>query len=578
MLMIFQLGLQIYKLFLNSSFLYKNGHLKKHYRMKTKSYFLWIIILGFVFTPAFSQKDIRSADQILASDLQSHVSFLASPLLKGRMNGGAGLEIAAQYLATEAKLIGLKPANGTSYLQPYSVITKTIDRSKTKISIIESGSDTIHNVDPIYQLNPQGPSDFSLEGEVVFAGYGIKSDKYKYNDLENLNAQGKILLVMDRAPLSPEGKVIFSEAGWNSPMSLQLKLGALFSARPKAVLFVPDPKSGYRSFGESSPGMASYLNENVILKGTKENENAFMALLPKVIFIDRSLADQLLKGTGKDLEQLQDEIDKTMKPHSFLIEGKKLNVNEVSRSEEKVLHNVTAYIEGSDPVLKNEVVVYSAHYDHVGESGNKVNTGADDDASGCAALLSMAKAFMSMDKKPLRTILFLWVSGEEIGLYGSQSYVNNPLFPLDKTVVDLNMDMIGREKEPADSTNETPMTGPNSVFVISDTQSSELKEIADAIDKRSPLDFDYSLSGRNHPLQLFSRSDHYNFVKKDIPVLFFSTGIHTDYHTPGDVVEKLDFNKMELITRTMYEIGMTVANRKTRLKVDNPFSSWGKTK
>lgn len=546
--------------------------------MKTKSTLLFFVFLGILSTPVFSQKDLRSVKLINSSDLRNHVSFLASPLLKGRMNGEEGLEIAAQYLSTQAGLLGLKPANGNSYLQPYTVLTKTIDQTKTKISISEAGHDTIYNTNSIYQLNPQGPSDFVLDGEVVFAGYGIKSDKYKYNDLQQINAEGKIILVMDRAPLSPEGKPVFSEPEWNSPMSLQLKLGALFSAKPKAVLFVPDPKSKFRSFGESSPGLAAYLNTKVTLKGTKENENAFMALLPKVIFIDRSLADELLKGTGKDLAQLQDVIDKTMKPQSFLIEGKKLNITEVSVTEEKTLHNVAAYIEGSDPALKNEVVIFSAHFDHVGASGDKVNTGADDNASGCAALLSMAKAFQSLDKKPLRSILFLWVSGEEIGLYGSQSYVDHPLFPLEKTVVDLNMDMIGRVKEPADSTSETPMTGPNSVFVISDTQSSELKTIADAVDKKSPLDFDYSLSGRNHPLQLFSRSDHYNFVKKDIPVLFFSSGLHTDYHTPGDVIEKLDFNKMELITRNMYEIGLTVANSKTRLKVDNPFSSWGKTK
>jgi Zn-dependent M28 family amino/carboxypeptidase len=174
----------------------------------------------------------------------------------------------------------------------------------------------------------------------------------------------------------------------------------------------------------------------------------------------------------------------------------------------------------------------------------------------------------------LRSILFLWVSGEEIGLYGSKSYVENPLFPLNKTVADLNMDMIGRVKEAADSTSETPMTGKNEVFVITDNQSKELVSIADQIDKKSVLDFDYSLSGRDHPLQLFARSDHYNFVEKDIPVLFFSTGLHSDYHTTRDVIGKLDFQKMELVTRTMYEIGLTVANKKTRITVDNPFSKW----
>ena len=246
--------------------------------------------------------------------------------------------------------------------------------------------------------------------------------------------------------------------------------------------------------------------------------------------------------------------------------------------EEKILNNIAGYIEGDDPVMKNEVVVFSCHYDHIGASGTKVNPGADDDASGCAGLLSAANAFHSLDRKPLRSILFLWVSGEEIGLFGSQSYVNNPLFPLDKTIADLNMDMIGRVKGVADTSAENPMTGPNGVFVITDNQSRELIEIADEIDKKSPLDFDYSLSGRNHPLQLFARSDHYNFVRKDIPILFFSTGLHTDYHTPGDVVEKIDFKKLELVTRTVYEIGFTVANKKTRLIVDNPYSSWGKSK
>jgi Zn-dependent M28 family amino/carboxypeptidase len=179
-----------------------------------------------------------------------------------------------------------------------------------------------------------------------------------------------------------------------------------------------------------------------------------------------------------------------------------------------------------------------------------------------------------MEKKPLRSVLFLWVSGEEIGLYGSKTYIDRPLFPIEKTVVDLNMDMIGRVKGIADSTEDNPMTGPNTIFVISDNQSKELLAIADSIDSKTPLDFDYSLSGKDHPLQLFARSDHYNFVKKDIPVLFFSSGLHTDYHTTRDRIEKLDFRKMELVTRTMFDIGLTIANRKTRLVVDYPFSSW----
>jgi Zn-dependent M28 family amino/carboxypeptidase len=148
------------------------------------------------------------------------------------------------------------------------------------------------------------------------------------------------------------------------------------------------------------------------------------------------------------------------------------------------------------------------------------------------------------------------------------------LIPLDKTVADLNMDMIGRVKGVADTSDQNPMTGPNAVFVITDNQSKELISIADAVAKKTNLTLDYSLSGRNHPLMLFARSDHYNFVRKDIPILFFTTGLHTDYHTPGDVIDKINFKKMELITRTMYEIGYQVANNKKRIVVDNPFSKW----
>jgi Zn-dependent M28 family amino/carboxypeptidase len=527
----------------------------------------------------YSQRNNNSENLITSSSLESYVSFLASPLLKGRKDGEEGLDIAAQYIASQSKLIGLIPANGTSYFQPYPVIKKSMDPDKTSIQIISESKDTVTLKDPFFQLVPTGPSDLIIDGEVVFAGYGIKADKYNYNDFGNLQTEGKILLAMGRAPMSEDGKKCqFAEPNWTTSRNFQMKLTALMYSKAKAILFVSDPKSGFQSFSESSPGYSGYLNSSITLKSDKEVVNTFMQAMPKVIFINRSVADAILKGSGHSLEELQKNIDATLTPNSFLIPNKQLKITEVTLKEEKILNNVAGYIEGSDPVLKNEVVVFSGHYDHIGVSGNKVNPGADDDASGCAALLSMAEAFQSLDQKPLRSILFLWVSGEEIGLFGSQSYLNNPLFPLDKTVADLNMDMIGRVKGVADTTDEHPMTGPNTVFVITDNQSKELIQIANEIDKKSPLDFDYSLSGRNHPLQLFTRSDHYNFVKKDIPILFFCTGLHTDYHTPGDVIEKIDFEKMELVTRTMYEIGLVIANKKTKLVVDNPYSSWGKNK
>lgn len=541
---------------------------------KYKSFIFVIVSMALFQLPSPAQKSNAGVSQIKSGDLEAFVSFLASPTMKGRSNGEPELDIALNFIASQAKLIGLKPANGNSYYQPYYVMEKMIDQEKSYITIASEGKDSITIKEPMRQLFPVGAGDFRIEGDVAFAGYGIKADKYNYNDLADLKPEGKIILIMTRSPLSEDGSsFLFEEPVWSSFMSIQAKLTGLLFSRAKAILIVPDPKSGFSSIDEQYPGIANELRSSKYLKGTKPMVMD-MPAMPRIIFVNRSVADELLKGTGHTLDELQKDIDSKIKPHSFEIGGKKLKITETSVTKEVTLRNVAAYIEGSDPVLKKEVVVFSGHADHIGGVGDGINPGADDDASGCAAILEIAQAFGSLEKKPLRSLLFLWVTGEEIGLFGSQSYVNNPLFPLENTVADLNMDMIGRVKGVADTTSETPMTGPAGVFVIADNQSKDLIKIADDTDRKYPVDIDYSLSGRNHPLQLFSRSDHFNFVKKDIPVLFFSTGLHSDYHKPGDVVEKIDFNKMETITRMIYEIGFTVANRKTRITVDNPYSKW----
>lgn len=532
------------------------------------------ILTAFVPYSSYSQRSESSTNRINAADLETYVTFLSSPSMKGRSNGESELDIAVNYISSQAKLLGLKPANGSSYLQPYTIMKKSIDTGKSAIKIFTSDKDSVQVKEPMIQLLPEGAGDFEIEGEVAFAGYGIKSDKYKYNDLENITPEGKILLLMNRSPLSADGtRYLFEEPIWSSFMSIQAKLTGLLFTKAKAILIVSDPKSGFSSVEEQYPGIASQLGSSKYLKGSKPLVFDLPAM-PRIIFVHRTVADELLKGTGHTLEDLQKNIDANLKSQSFIIAGKRLKITEVSKTEEVILHNVAALIEGSDPELRKEIVVFSGHADHVGITGGQIHPGADDNASGCAAMLEIAQAFQSLPKKPLRSILFLWVTGEEIGLFGSQSYVNNPLFPLEKTVADLNIDMIGRVKGVADTTDETPMTGKNGVFVITGNQSKELIAIAEEIDRKSEIDMDYSLSGKKHPLQLFSRSDHFNFVKKDVPVLFFTTGLHSDYHKPEDTAGKLDFSKMELITKAVYEIGLTVANKKTRLVVDNPYSKW----
>jgi hypothetical protein len=549
-------------------------------RMMKKILQIVILSLLIITVPklAYSQKFTKSSYSITGSELHAHMKFLASPLLKGRANSEPELNIAAAYIASQAELSGLKPVGPGGFFQYYSVTRKSIDYSKTSLTITgENGEVSTFN-DKLFQLIPMGASDFQLEGEVVFAGYGIRADKYKYNDFDTLKLQGKILLVMNRAPLKEDGKTCaFDDQNWLGMNGLQMKIQGWMMSRPKAVIVVTDPKSGFDSFDQASPGLASYLASSLSLKGQK-SMNYDIPGLPKIIFVNRKIADKLLEGTGQTLEGLQNAIDSDLKSRSFRIKNKYLKINEVSLTEELQLPNIAAMVEGSDPALKNEYIIFSAHMDHVGGEGGNINPGADDNASGCAALLEIAEAFSMMPKKPSRSVLFLWVSGEEVGLFGSQAYIDNPLVPLDKTVADLNMDMIGRIKGVADTSDQNPMSAEKSVFVISDNQSRQLEEIASTTAARTGLTLDYSLSGRSHPLQLFSRSDHFNFVKKDIPVLFFTSGLHTDYHTPGDVLEKIEFGKMELVSRTMFEIGLQLASNKERLVVDSPYSERNKPK
>lgn len=228
--------------------------------------------------------------------------------------------------------------------------------------------------------------------------------------------------------------------------------------------------------------------------------------------------------------------------------------------------NVLAYIEGSEK--PDEIVVISAHLDHIGISTNgEINNGADDDGSGTVALLEIAEAFNEAKKAgngPKRSVLFLHVTGEEIGLYGSSYYTNvDPIFPLENTVVDLNIDMVGR----VDAKHEG---GENYLYLIgSNRLSTELHDLSEEINKKYfNLEFDYTYNAINDPNRFYYRSDHYNFAKNNIPVIFYFNGTHADYHRPSDTPDKINYEFLETRTRLIFTTAWEIANRDQRIKVD----------
>jgi hypothetical protein len=260
-----------------------------------------------------------------------------------------------------------------------------------------------------------------------------------------------------------------------------------------------------------------------------------------------------------------------------LSNGKTLNASIRLTDRETTTQNVVAVLEGSDPALKNEYVAFGAHYDHVGmrasgdPKADTIYNGADDDGSGTAAILSIAEAFARTRPLPKRSLLFVWHTGEEKGLWGSDYFTRFPTVPLKSIVTQLNIDMIGRSKPAGDTDRRNAdLSGPAEIYAIgSKMMSSELGALSERVNKAAGLvTFNYKYDDPDDPNRFFFRSDHFNYARRGIPIIFYFDGVHVDYHQPGDEVSKIDFAKMERVTRTVYLTGRAVANLPKRPVVD----------
>lgn len=287
---------------------------------------------------------------------------------------------------------------------------------------------------------------------------------------------------------------------------------------------------------------------------------------PGVFFTAPAVAEKLFNSTIEKLTKAADEDPKK----GALKKMKPATITYKTSMEVKVLksENVLGYLEGSDK--KDEVLVITSHYDHIGMKpsgeGDLINNGADDDGSGTVSVLQLAKAFAQAKKEgkgPRRSILFMTVTGEEKGLLGSEYYSEHPIFPLDKTVVDLNIDMVGR-RDPQHK-DSAPY-----VYVIgSDKLSTELHTLSESVNKTyTNLVFDYTYNDQNHPDRLYYRSDHWNFAKKNIPIIFYFDGIHEDYHQPSDEVDKIEFDHLAKRAQCVFFTAWEIANREARIMPD----------
>ncbi|MDF1576005.1 MAG: M20/M25/M40 family metallo-hydrolase [Bacteroidales bacterium] len=547
--------------------------------MKQFRYVIAFLFVIFSVQPLRAQK--TGLESININDLKRHMQFLASDELEGRETGSPGLQVAARYLAVQAESLGLLPLDkDKDYMQPYLIRERAYDRENSSITISAADSVSVSCTEPFYFLPAPGADHTVIEGELVFAGYGINSEEHGYNDFANIDIQDKVVLIMNRAPMNEEGtESQFDHGKWTGMQNFQYKMPYIFSRQPRAVLIVMDPKSGMESIEDVNPAVARYLSKSrVLYTEDVEQEGTSSVNRPGMVMIHRRVADQLLAKAGKNLGDLQMEIDQNFSPQSFYLEGTRVKIELNMETRDREVFNVFGLIEGSNLVQKDEVVIYMAHYDHVGTDGQgAVFNGADDNASGTVALLEIAEAFLKETKRPGRRIGILWVSAEEIGLYGSQYFAEHPLVPGEKIAAVINLDMVGRTKMKEDELSTRSgltIQGGDSVKVIGGLQSKVLMKINRQTLAEAGLVGNYQYNNLTDPNRYFFRSDHISFARKDIPVLFYSTGTQRDYHLISDVEEVIDYEKFLKMTKFCYRTGFNVAQYKGPIKVDNPMTSW----
>lgn len=491
---------------------------------------------------------------ITGEGLKKHLSIIASDEMEGRETGTEGQRKAAAYIEAQFKLLGLiAPAELKGYQQYFPLYRDSMTAATVKINgrELEYGKDYYVPV-----LNNR--SKKASAGKLVFAGYGISESEY--DDYKDIDVKGKVVVFFLGEPKNKGNYIVGGGTGsskYTFP-GLTEKI-ALAETKGAAAAIVLNP-------------MATLLSSRVVSLNTKSNIYFPGDPLDKSIdFITVSLDAARQLFSEWNIDSLVKRARMNIVFNAAAIAEKKTSFSFDYKKERQVINasNVLGVIEGTEK--KDEYVFLTAHYDHLGSHDGKIYYGADDDGSGTCAVLSMAAAFAKAKAEgrgPKRTIVFMTVSGEEKGLWGSEYYSEHPVFPLDKTTVDLNTDMVGRtdtERNKPDSLNY--------VYVIGhDKLSSELQGINEGVNKKhTGLVLDFKFDDSDDKERIYYRSDHYNFARKGVPILFFYDGmLKADYHKPTDTVDKINWELYEKRVRMIFYTAWEIANRDAMLKRDIP--------
>ncbi|MGC4100489.1 M28 family peptidase [Ferruginibacter sp.] len=511
---------------------------------------------------AMAQTDVAAkyASVITGSNLQKHLSIIASDEFEGRETGTEGQRKAAAYIESQFKAMGLKPVPGLNggYQQFYPLYQDSLVAATLKLD----GKDAVYGKDFLAPLNTNETGKFKGK-KIVFVGYGI--DDEKYTDYKDVNVKGKVVIFFLGEP-KQDGKYIISGSAtrgseWTFPGITKKLAAAAAKGAIGALVISPNQESFSPRAVENGKKTGVYF-PRATTPGAKAINYAMISHEFARSIVGQSFNFDSYLKSAKASELLQIHSFETGIKTAFSFDKYRTTTN---------ASNVLGMLEGTDK--KDEYVFLTGHYDHLGKHDGKIYYGADDDGSGTCAVIQMAEAFTKAaaeGHRPRRSIIFMTVSGEEKGLWGSEYYSDHPLVPLEKTSVDLNTDMVGRidtERKTADTMNY--------VYVIGhDKLSSDLPIINEAANNNfTHLTLDYKFDDPNDPNRIYFRSDHYNFARKGVPILFFYDGmLKADYHKPTDTVDKITWDLYEKRVRMIFHTGWLMANRDAMLKRDTPLN------
>ncbi len=489
-------------------------------------------------TPTEVSDPTTYAETITEAELKEHLYTYASDEFEGRETGQPGQNKAVEYLKSQYGQLNIPAAqkNG-DYFQKVPL----------EVGQVPTGSVTVNGKE--YALG-DGLLTFSqAEGtydNIVYVGYGIEEDDY--SDYKGLDVEGKVILIKAGEPKNQDGSYTLSGSNepsiWSNMSESIGKRMELASSKGASAVFYFD-EANYSRFKSRFDYMKNNDSGRMELADDQEAEFANF-------FIDAQLAKAILPS-----------IETNGTPEILSVD---LNIAIKSENKEVDSENVVAIIKGSEK--PDEYLIISSHLDHIGiTSDGQINNGADDDGSGSVALLEIAEAFKKAadaGQGPRRSIVFLHVTGEEKGLLGSRYYTDfDPIFPLENTVADLNIDMIGRiDPDHKGDRNYLYLIG-------SDKLSTDLHELSEAVNKKyTNIELDYKFNDENDPNRFYYRSDHYNFAKNNIPIIFYFNGTHADYHKPGDTPDKINYDLLENRTRLIFYTAWEIANREQRIVAD----------